>query len=96
MKNLPIKLHVYYILGTMLFSFFGTRVYVEYNKFSVAIFISLYLMIVIAGFNFGLKFKLKRVNVKSFLNPYKVFLGCLFFIFIAYSYKERNRFYFYI
>lgn len=53
MKYLPIKFHVFYIAFTLLVSFYGPKIYQNYNKLPVFIFITVYLIIVYFGFKIG-------------------------------------------
>lgn len=53
MKLLPIKFHVSYIFITMLIGFFGPKVYDNYNKPIVFLFIFAYLLVVYSGFYVG-------------------------------------------
>ncbi len=57
MKHLPIKFHNYYIIGTLLISFFGPKKYYDYDKMSILIFMVLYLCIVNIGFYIGNRIK---------------------------------------
>jgi hypothetical protein len=64
MKYLPLKFHVLYITFTLLFSFFGPKVYDNFNKPIVLLFMFVYLSIVIIGFRAGFNSK-----IKVFINP---------------------------
>lgn len=59
MKYLPINFHILYILGTMLFSFFGPKLYKDYNQGIVFFFILIYLIAVFLGFRNGFKAPVK-------------------------------------
>lgn len=49
MKTLPVKIFVTYIIITLILSFFGPLKYFNYNKFSVLIYISLFLLALTSG-----------------------------------------------
>jgi hypothetical protein len=59
MKYLPLKFHVLYITFTLLFSFFGPKVYDNYNKPIVFVFILAYLLVITAGYRIGVNGSLK-------------------------------------
>ena len=59
MKYLPINFHVLYITFTLLFSFFGPKVYKNYDKPLVFYFMLAYLLIVIVGFRSGYNSKIR-------------------------------------
>lgn len=49
MKTLPVKIFVTYIIITLILSFFGPLKYINYDKFSVLIYMSLFLLAITAG-----------------------------------------------
>lgn len=79
MKYFPIKFHIIYILSTLLFSFYGPRIYANYDKFSVSLFILSYLTIVFISFKFG--FRSRTIYSRNFQKNknklYVLFTNCL-------------------
>lgn len=67
MKYLPINFHILYITFTLLVSFFGPKIYQDYNKLPVFIFISVYLITIYWGFKIG--FSKTPVYVKLRFKP---------------------------
>lgn len=63
MRYLPIRFHVFFILTTLLFSFFGPRVYTDYYKVPVVMFMSVYLMVVLFGYYLGVNGTVKTRNI---------------------------------
>ena len=61
-KYTPLNLHIVYILMTVLFSFFGPRVYINYDKIGVAVFIAIYLFSITFGYYWGVNSKLNVSN----------------------------------
>lgn len=97
MKKLPIRFHTVYITVTMLISFFGPRVYENYNKLIVFVFIVFYLMIVNYGFALGIKSNIKVTkSLKRENKGLKIlnwFLYCSIFLYIIqaiYLYKNSQ------
>ena len=86
MKYFPIKFHVAYIIITLFISFYGPRVYVDYNFLPVSIFIFFYLVAVSTGFYLGFNSKVKisrfKPNNKYLIKLFKYSLYITMFIFI--------------
>lgn len=64
MKYFPIKFHVAYIIITLLISFYGPRLYLDYEFLPVSIFIFFYLIAVTTGFYMGFNSKVKITRTK--------------------------------
>lgn len=65
MKYLPIILHFFYIVFTLAFSFWGPRVYFDYNREIVLGFIAIYLIFICLGFYLGVHKKTELIKSKS-------------------------------
>lgn len=72
MKFLPIRFHIIYITFTLLINFYGPKVYDDYNRLYVFLFILAYLVCVWIGFSMGLNSnvfynKSKRIDFQAVL-----------------------------
>lgn len=94
MKYFPIKFHVLYIIFTILFSFFGPKIYLNYDKFPVFIYMTSYLLIVSFGFYLGnnsaLKHKkhFKRIDIIKILQFFIKVSVILYLINVVYLFAS--------
>lgn len=58
MKYKPIKYFFAYILGTLAISFWGPAYYVNFNKISVFLYMTVFIMVMAIGYYIGCKFRL--------------------------------------
>lgn len=66
MKYIPIKFHVVYIIFTLLFAFFGPKVYIGFNKPLLLLFMISYLIVVMIGFYLGVNSKISFYKESAF------------------------------
>lgn len=86
MKYFPVKFHIIYILFTLLLNFYGPRIYVNYNKTYIFLFIITYLIILYISFIFGFRSKIanKKTNFICNYNLYNLFIKSLHISIIIY------------
>jgi len=72
MRYLPIIFHVVFISFTVLNSFFGPKIYQDYNKWPVFLFMMVYLFTVYWGFKIGFSKSLKTEKYKFVPNLEKI------------------------
>lgn len=72
----PLRWYIFYILFTIIISFWGPIEYTDFNKIIAALYIMLFLVVIFIGYNFGIKtiYRRKTITKRNVENKAKIFL----------------------